>query len=378
MTEDHTGRTDEQPAESRKAAAPWLAPWPSDGLEAVNVCPACGSSSRTTWHDGLVDSSFRTAPGRWTLRRCRHCGSGYLDPRPDAVSLHLAYAHYYTHTGPGFSASVPAGLWPSLRDRIGSGYVHYRFGTRSTPASTWGPALAILLPLQRGYWNRQYRHLPRPCEDADQLLDVGCGSGDFLELASACGWKACGLDPDPLAAAQARQRGLPVLNGGLQLLSDQEARFDVITLSHVIEHAHRPLHMLRDCHRLLKPGGLLWLETPNVGSYGHRRFGPDWRGLETPRHLTVFSWQGLLLVLRAAGFADITPQHVPSSRRSMFGQSLAMVSGGPADAPTQLPARMLVRAYAGHLSERIRPALREFITILARRPGRVSEGPTAC
>lgn len=352
----------------QSADGPWFAPWPCDGLEGVDKCPACGSSSRSVWHRGLVDSSFRTAPGRWTLQRCGNCGSGYLDPRPDANSLHLAYTHYYTH-GPGTAATAPNGHWPRLRDWIANDYVNRKFGARMAPVSIWAPLLAILLPLQRSEWNRRYRHLPRPHADVNRLLDVGCGSGDFLMLAHRCGWKVCGLDPDSLATAQAEQRGLPVLNGSLEVLSNKASEFDAITLSHVIEHAHRPLDMLRDCRRLLKPGGVLWLETPNVGGYGHRRFGPDWRGLEAPRHLTVFSWDGLLSALKDAGFAYIEPKYVPSPRRPMFSQSMAMAAGGPADANVKLPAAMLARAYAGHLSEWLRPSLREFITLVARRPG---------
>ena len=359
-----------KPTTGNESAArpPWLTRWPDDGLEAVGSCPACGSSLRSVWHDGLVDSSFRTAPGRWTLQRCSHCASGYLDPRPDAASIHLAYSRYYTHVGPDVSAPEPTRLGPRLRRWVASGYADYRYGTRRSPTATWAHALAMLFPLQRDHWDRQHRHLPRPREDADRLLDVGCGGGDFLIVARDRGWKVCGVDPDLTATTRARQLDLPVLNGGLELLANQEAQFDAITLSHVIEHVHQPLCMLQDCHRLLKPGGILWLETPNVGSYGHRRFGSNWRGLEAPRHLTVFSWQGLLTIMEAAGFADVERQRVPSSRGSMFRQSVAMASGGPADAQVRLPIALRARAFAGRLSERFHATWSEFITLSARRP----------
>ena len=69
------------------------------------------------------------------------------------------------------------------------------------------------------------------------------------------GWRVLGLEPDTRAAEHARQHGVEVLTGGIESLHGQTNRFDVITLSHVIEHVHDAALLLRTCHRLLKPGG---------------------------------------------------------------------------------------------------------------------------
>lgn len=350
-----------------EAPDPWLAPWPESGLEPAGECPACAFNVASVWHDSLVDSSFRTAPGRWLLRRCQRCGSGYLDPRPTAATLHRAYARYYTHDGSEQQASQARGWMPWFRAVIINSYVNHRFGAHRSPASPWGLGVAMLLSLHRSYWNRLYRHLPRPRAGANMLLDVGCGNGDFLTLASGCGWNACGLDLDPRAIALATKRGLSAQQGDIGLLTDQQERFDVITLSHVIEHVHAPRQLLNECLRLLKPGGLLWLETPNVESIGHRYFGPHWRGLEVPRHLTVFSWRGLGLALEAAGFGQPVALRVPSSLPDMFRQSIAMKAGGPADVHLPMPAACIARALIGRLIEQFQPMSREFITLTVRR-----------
>jgi 2-polyprenyl-3-methyl-5-hydroxy-6-metoxy-1,4-benzoquinol methylase len=105
-----------------------------------------------------------------------------------------------------------------------------------------------------------------------------------------------------------------VIAGGIDALDGQAAIFDVITLSHVIEHVHDVGGTLRACHRLLKPGGRLWLETPNVAALGHKVFGVNWRGLEAPRHLVLFSAPALKQLLQDAGFVDHKELLSPSPR----------------------------------------------------------------
>lgn len=89
---------------------------------------------------------------------------------------------------------------------------------------------------------------------------------------------------------------------GLNGFGAVESRFDVITLNHVIEHVSDPIELLRSCYRLLKLGGQLWLQTPNIDSLGSRRYGRHWRGLEPPRHLVLFDPVSLRSALHQAGF----------------------------------------------------------------------------
>jgi SAM-dependent methyltransferase len=107
---------------------------------------------------------------------------------------------------------------------------------------------------------------------------------------------------DPVVVKNARARNLDVRLGGIEQFEGNRETFDWITMSHVIEHVHDPVKVLRAAHALLKPGGRLWLETPNAASFGHRHFGAHWRGLEPPRHLVVFDGQSLALAMMSAGF----------------------------------------------------------------------------
>jgi SAM-dependent methyltransferase len=138
-----------------------------------------------------------------------------------------------------------------------------------------------------------------------RLLDVGCGNGQFLSEMRDLGWKVTGLDPDERAVRLAREgRGIEAYQGTLGEMKFPEQSFDVITLVHVIEHAHDPVGTLRECYRVLRVNGRLVLRTPNVASLGHRIFGADWRGLEVPRHLHLFTPRTLLTCAQQAGFRN--------------------------------------------------------------------------
>ena len=136
-----------------------------------------------------------------------------------------------------------------------------------------------------------------------RLLDVGCGNGRFLAKMRAAGWQVEGTDFDPAAVKHVREQlGVPAHCGDLESAGFPAGSFDVVVLQHVIEHVETPVDLLRECLRILKPGGQLLLITPNVESWGHRRFGPFWRGLEPPRHLCLYSKQTLAELARRAGF----------------------------------------------------------------------------
>ena len=264
--------------------SPWNRSWPANELETVSACPVCGSTERTVLFDGLKDNVFFVALGKWILHSCTQCNSAYLDPRPSRASIGKAYGSYYTHAvGTGRENDKKLAFFKRLRRMMSNGYLNHRFGTNRFPASGLGQWVAKLLPSQREILDTEFRYLPKPTQ-GQRLLDIGCGNGFFLASAKEAGWQVSGVEPDPVAAAVARDRGVHVMVGTVDLLADESNCFDVITLSHVIEHVHEPQKLLESVHRLLKPGGVIYVETPNIESHGAALFKKEWRGLESPRH----------------------------------------------------------------------------------------------
>lgn len=347
--------------------APWDTPWPASELERVSACPVCGSAERTVLHEGLIDNVFFVALGKWTLHSCTQCSSAYLDPRPSPASIGKAYGTYYTHLA-DVSVQVGAdqlGLLRKVRRAVSNSYLNERFGTRRLPAYRWGFLLAMLFPHQRQLLDSEFRYLPKPLA-GQRLLDIGCGNGAFLAKAKAGGWTVSGIDLDPKAVAAAASLGLDVEIGTVALFADESNCFDAITLSHVIEHVHEPITLLQDIFRLLRPGGVVYVETPNIESLGSKIYQKNWRGLETPRHLVLFNHKSLKSALINTGFEKLEFMSRKQVTKEIFRQSENMRDGrNPLD---KIVARSNNLNHLADYFKFITPKKDELITIIVKKP----------
>lgn len=161
-----------------------------------------------------------------------------------------------------------------------------------------------------------------------RLLDVGCGSGDFLHRMHKLGWSVIGLDFDANAIENAKaQYGseLTVLHTDLPSAHFPDNSFDAVTMHHVIEHVLDPVALLVETRRILKAGGRLVVATPNINSFGHKKFRDSWRGLETPRHLQVFSLKALEQCARKASFNFIKVNSSAANADIIIGASFGLI-----------------------------------------------------
>ena len=142
-----------------------------------------------------------------------------------------------------------------------------------------------------------------------RLLEIGCGDGDFLVTAQAAGWHVTGMDYSAAACEKARQRLThgEVLCGELQPGRFETEQFDLCVLSDVIEHVRSPLDFLKEIHRLLKPGGTLFIATPSIGSWSARLLRQKWMEFKA-EHLTYFDPQTLQTALFKSGYRDVLVQ----------------------------------------------------------------------
>jgi SAM-dependent methyltransferase len=269
---------------------------------ASNKCYLCGTLGEFLYIS-LRDRLFG-APGSWDLRRCPECGLAWLDPMPTKESIGLAYKNYYTHHDEdrcNTEGSLKRLLKRALHF-VEGGYLAWRYDYPTATAlfqKLMGPLL-ILHPGRRVALEQSILWLR--AKPGGRLLDVGCGRGAMLEGFRSLNWRVEGVEVDPKAAELARSKGLQVRLGPLEEQQYSPDLFDVITLSHVIEHVHDPVGLLRECRRILRPGGRLVAITPNLESWGHKEFKGAWVELDPPRHLYVFTLPALRLAASKAGF----------------------------------------------------------------------------
>lgn len=204
--------------------------------------------------------------------RCGNCSLVYQNPRPTPEQLRNLYTKEYYHKPP--------------EEKEFLGYVDYDGSNDDhvthrlfEPVARMGPG------------------------DGRALLDIGCATGNILVLARAHGWNAVGLEISDWSAEQARSKGFTVHSVTLEQSGIVDDSFDVITMFDVLEHVPDPVGTLREVLRVLKPGGQLILQTPNVGGVDVRFVhGIDSIVLQPHAHLVLFTKRTLRMALEQSGF----------------------------------------------------------------------------
>ena len=153
------------------------------------------------------------------------------------------------------------------------------------------------------------------------LLDVGCALGDCLEQAKDLGWNnPQGLEVSEYAVNFAKSRGLSVYQGNLFNHGFEPNSFDLIMLQDMIEHTTDPIAQLTAAYKLLKPGGWIFITTPNVGGFWHKLLGSLWYHYKPKEHLTYFSLDTIKFALEKSGFSDVESK--PTSNLMSLGYIL--------------------------------------------------------
>ncbi|MEJ2348134.1 MAG: class I SAM-dependent methyltransferase [Patescibacteria group bacterium] len=223
-------------------------------------CPICGKkSSETFW-----------AMHGYKLARCKACGMVW-DFMPHEHLLSLYDKTYFMNENPK------------------GGYANYFEGMR----------------INKKTFSQRLKRIEKK-HGKGRLLDVGCALGDCLMEAKKLGWKdALGIEVSDYAYKFARKRGLNVKKGNLKKNSISSNSFDVITYQDVIEHIADPVDELKRIYKVLKPGGLVFLVTPDVGGWWNKILGPLWYHYKPDEHVMYFSQESLKKALKIAGFKNI-------------------------------------------------------------------------
>jgi len=269
------------------------------------LCKCCQSEG-TYLYRNLKDRLFGVQ-GEWHLKKCNNinCGLIWQDPMPIEEDLGLAYQSYYTHqdSNTNIKRNCMKTLLRNIYLNAKQGYLATKYGYAEKQTSLKNKLLGYLLyldPGRRAWVDGEVFYLAE--KPNGKLLEIGFGSGDMLKGMQQKGWVVQGIDFDPNAVSNALSKGLNVRLGSLAEQHYPDNTFDVVVMSHVIEHVPNPKQFIQECYRILKEGGRVISITPNTHSFGHMLYKRNFLALDPPRHLNLFNSQSISNILKLAGF----------------------------------------------------------------------------
>jgi 2-polyprenyl-3-methyl-5-hydroxy-6-metoxy-1,4-benzoquinol methylase len=214
-------------------------------------CPWCDSNK--TQINLWVKDLFLTHE-TFEIHECKNCGLLFTEPRPSQNEIGKYYQseEYYSHQ------ENKIGFIPKLYETVKSINLKNKY-KMATERLTKG-----------------------------NVLDIGCGVGDFLHTMEAKGWKTTGIEPSEDAKTIARQRINATIVSPKEINQLQDESYDLITMWHVLEHIDDIKEEIKQLQRLLRKGGRLLLALPNFKSYDAMYYKEYWAAYDVPRHLNHF------------------------------------------------------------------------------------------
>ncbi|MEM6629858.1 MAG: class I SAM-dependent methyltransferase [Bacteroidota bacterium] len=143
------------------------------------------------------------------------------------------------------------------------------------------------------------------------LLDMGCGTGEFLHVMKEDGWETLGLEPDQKARSFAKSKHNLLVESPDKLKEISSEYFDAVTLWHVLEHIHDLHEVMVEFHRILAPEGILFIAVPNYLSKDAAIYQANWAAYDVPRHLYHFSPQAMQVLLDTHNFELLRIKSMP-------------------------------------------------------------------
>lgn len=255
-------------------------------------CPLCRHPYTTVLYRHLdrvyhVSLFHVTAP--LAIARCNACGIVFTTPQ----LTHSDLKEYYSEEYGSFQVCERAGFFTRLKTAIKKMILEQYMGYGTPRWWRW-----FLYPLRI-----PLIHFPSKTVQG-KVLDIGCGSGNFLADLKELEWDVYGIDPSAIAVRVAQERGLTKVRRGYVESADfPKSFFDVVTLFHVFEHVVNPDAVLAGIKKILKPGGKLVIGVPNFKSFGSAVHGKYWAGLSFPLHYFHYNKETLVALLRRHGFS---------------------------------------------------------------------------
>lgn len=218
------------------------------------ACPSCGSSHISV---AFTTTDFSISKELFSVCQCATCHLMFTQnvPGPDAITKYYQAEQYISHsdTAKGFVNK----LYHRIRKRT----------------------LNQKRALVKKYSGKR----------VGSILDIGSGTGAFLNTMQQADWQITGIEPDAIARKNSERlyQVKPLQPSESTTLAT--ASFDAITMWHVLEHVHDLPGQMAELNRLLAPGGTIFIAVPNHQSWDARKYGKYWAAWDLPRHLYHFS-----------------------------------------------------------------------------------------
>ncbi|MCB0842264.1 MAG: class I SAM-dependent methyltransferase [Bacteroidetes bacterium] len=230
-----------------------------------------------------------------TYSTCPVCDSSdishVLSPKDYTVSNEVFEVWHCNHCQVRFTQNIPG------ESEIGKYYQSEEYISHS---NTSKGIVNRLYQIVREYTLTQKRKLVERLSEkkSGSILDIGCGTGEFLGTMKSAGWKTLGLEPSEDAQEQARKNFQLDVYDNEHLFELSDNSFDVITMWHVLEHVHKLHEYLDKINSLLTSDGLLIIAVPNYQSLDADVYQKEWAAYDVPRHLYHFSPPAMEMLLK--------------------------------------------------------------------------------
>ena len=223
-------------------------------METLNACPICQSGS---FLPELVAKDYTVSGKEFQIVKCAECGLLFTNPRPTKLEIGPYYESpdYISHSNS--KKGLINNIYQWVRNR----------------------AIKEKLALVHKFSGKR---------DTIKLLDIGCGTGEFLASAKASGMQTKGIEPSTAAREQAIRNHQLNVEGeeGLEKLTES---YDVITLWHVLEHVHDLRVRVQKIAGILNNRGVAIIAVPNPNSADRNTYNKEWAAWDVPRHLYHFT-----------------------------------------------------------------------------------------
>jgi 2-polyprenyl-3-methyl-5-hydroxy-6-metoxy-1,4-benzoquinol methylase len=243
-----------------------------------DTCNVCGSK-KFREHAHGYDFEYQTSMNEFTLVTCEDCSHLYLRTVPDVSELDVIYPDHYQP---------------------------YRFESDLNPVVRWFRDRVQLAKVAD-----YKKHIGAKAS----IIEIGAGSGILIESLQRFGpktWKLTANEFDMKRLTRLEGKGIFFKIGNFETIAFEE-KYDVIIMNQLIEHLYDPDRILKRCHSILNPGGIVIIETPNYQSLDHQLFRKRyWGGYHIPRHFNIYNDQTLKKQLEKNNFTVVKQEYLLS------------------------------------------------------------------